>query len=91
MSWVWAWAFRSMTLEPLVDVARRRRLPERRICDQPRIAFSGVRSSWLERGEELVLHAAGRLGLGPGGLGRGEQASRSSSACFRWVMSCTTL
>ena len=48
-------------------------LPERRILAQPRMALSGVRSSWESGGEEFVLHAVGRFGLGPGGLGGGEQ------------------
>ena len=64
MSWACERALRSIDLEPARDASRSIGVPSRRSCVQPRMALSGVRSSWETRGEELVLHAVGALGLG---------------------------
>ena len=72
MSWAWAWRValdgREALLQVLgVDLAGAEDLGP---------AEDGVeRGAQLvgEGGEELVLHAVGRLGLGPGRLGGGEQ------------------
>ena len=76
MSWAWVWALRSITRP------RGHRgssvLPRRRMCDQPRIAFSGVRNS-RDGGEELVFHPVGGLGSARAMCSRASDCRRSSA------------